>query len=260
MTSHFKNALIIGASSGIGEALAKKLASDGTRVALVARSEDRLKAITGEMNNNDPVTNTDDAATSNSEHLYFVHDVRNTEEIPELLQLITRSLGGLDLVVYSTGVMHQVAFEEFDTVKDLEMLEVNLSGAVAWLNPVAERFGRLKAGTIVGISSVAGDRGRSGAPAYNTSKAGLTTYLEALRNRIGRYGVKVVTIKPGPVDTPMTEGLSGLLWLISAEKAASIILKKAKRGSVTAYVPARWRLLMFVFRSIPSFIFRRLKV
>jgi decaprenylphospho-beta-D-erythro-pentofuranosid-2-ulose 2-reductase len=256
MTHHFKNALIIGASSGIGEALAKKLASDGTRIALVARSEERLKNITGALNSNNRAMD----ANTTAEHLYYVHDVRNTEEIPELLQLITRSLGGLDLVIYAAGVMHQVAFEEYDTAKDLEMLEVNLSGAVAWLNPVAERFGRLRAGTIVGISSVAGDRGRSGAPVYNTSKAGLTTYLEALRNRIGRYGVRVVTIKPGPVDTPMTEGLSGLLWLISAEKAASIILKKAKRGSVTAYVPARWRALMFVFRSIPSFIFRRLKV
>lgn len=249
MTKHFQYALIIGGSSGIGEELAKKLASDGTRVALVARSEERLKRVTSALN-----------GENDGQHVYFVHDVSNTEEVPELLQVIARTLGGLDLVIYTAGAMHPVAFDEYDTGKDLSMLNVNLNGAIAWLNPVAKRFGRLKSGTIVGISSVAGDRGRSGSPVYNTSKAALTTYLEALRNRIGRYGVKVVTIKPGPVDTPMTKGMSGLLWLISADKAASIILKKARRGVVTAYVPARWRVLMFIFRSIPSFIFRRLKV
>jgi NAD(P)-dependent dehydrogenase (short-subunit alcohol dehydrogenase family) len=70
----------------------------------------------------------------------------------------------------------------------------------------------------------------------------------------------VVTIKPGFVDTPMTEGLPGLFWLISADRAAEIILKKARRGSVAAYVPGRWRLVMWIIRSIPSFVFKRLKV
>ena len=140
------------------------------------------------------------------------------------------------------------------------MIDVNLRGAIAWLNPAAERFGRLRRGTLVGIGSVAGDRGRSGNPAYNTAKAGVHTYLEALRNRVGRFGVKVVTIKPGFVDTEMTRGMSGLLWLISADRAAEIILKKARRGSVVAYVPARWRVLMWVIRSIPSFLFKYLKV
>ena len=77
---------------------------------------------------------------------------------------------------------------------------------------------------------------------------------------MGRYGVKVVTIKPGFVDTAMTKGLPGLFWLISADRAAEIILKKARKGAGTAYVPARWRLVMLIIRSMPSFIFRRLKV
>ncbi len=139
------------------------------------------------------------------------------------------------------------------------MLDVNLRGAVAWLDPAAERFSRLGGGAIVGIGSVAGDRGRSGNPVYCTSKAGLHTYLEAIRNRVARDGVRVVTIKPGFVDTAMTRGLEGLFWLISADRAAEIILRKAKRGATVAYVPARWRWVMLVIRSIPSFIFRRLE-
>ncbi len=250
MARQFRHALVVGASSGIGEALARRLAADGARVAIVARREDRLRAIVDEIN----------AAAGEPRALYVVHDVREAAGVPELYQRIARDLGGLDLVVYAAGLQHRVAFDEFDTAKDREMLEVNLGGAVAWLNPAAERFGRLGRGTIVGIGSVAGDRGRSANPAYNTAKAGLHTFLEALRNRVGRRGVRVVTIKPGFVDTPMSRGQSGLFWLISADRAAEIILAKARRGVVTAYVPARWRLVMWVIRSIPSVLFRRLRV
>ena len=246
----FRHALVIGASSGIGAALARQLAASGARVALVARRRDKLEEVVSFIN-----------GSAGEERAFpFVHDVCDVAPAGELFQEIAGVLGGLDLVVYAAGVQHLVAFDEFDTAKDLEMLEVNLLGAVAWLNPAAERFGRLRRGTIVGIGSVAGDRGRCANPVYNTSKAGLHTYLEALRNRIGRYGVGVVTVKPGFVDTPMTEDLPGLFWLISADKAAEVILKKARRGTVTFYVPARWRVVMWVIRSIPSSIFKRLKV
>jgi short-subunit dehydrogenase len=248
--AHFSHALIVGASSGIGEAMARRLAASGTRVALVARRADTLEDIVSSINQ-----------TAGEERAFaFAHDVKNAGAVPELFQEITGRLGGLDLMVYAAGVQRLVAFDEFDTTKDLEMLEVNLDGAVAWINPTAERFGRLRRGTIVGIGSVAGDRGRCANPVYNTSKAGLHTYLEAIRNRIGRYGVRVVTVKPGFVDTPMTENLPGLFWLISADRAAEIILKKARRGTSVCYVPARWRVLMWVIRSIPSFLFKRLKV
>lgn len=246
MKRKFKHALVIGASSGIGAALVRQLANEGCRVAALARREDQLREL----------------AQSAGEELVLtrVHDVENTAEVPALLQDIARELGGLDLVVYAAGVMLPVAFEEFNTPKDLEMIRINLEGAITWLNPVSERFGSLKRGTIVGIGSVAGDRGRSGNPAYGTSKAALHCYLEALRNRVARKGVHILTIKPGFIDTPMVAGLPGLFWLISPEKAAKIILRKARRGTQTAYVPARWRLVMAIVRRIPSVIFRHLKV
>ncbi len=246
----FQHALVVGASSGIGEALARQLAAGGTRVALVARRKQALDSVVSEINQ----------AAGEGRAWAFVHDVGEPEGVPALMQEIARTLGGLDLVIYAAGVLIKVAFDEYDTAKDAEMVKVNLVGAMAWLNPSAERFARLGRGTIVGIGSVAGDRGRSGSPAYNTSKAALVTYLESLRNRIGRHGVKVLTIKPGFVDTAMTQGLSGLLWLISADRAATIILNQARRGRKCAYVPARWRLLMWIIRSIPSFIFKHLKV
>lgn len=244
----FEHALVIGASSGIGEALARRLAADGAKVALVARREGELRRVMDEIN----------SAAESERAIAVAHDVRAVDDVPGLVQEIARRLGGLDLVVYAAGTMPEVAVDEFNTIKDREMIEVNLVGAVAWLNPVAERMARLARGTIVGIGSVAGDRGRAPNPVYCTSKAGFHTYLEALRNRLAKLGVRVVTIKPGFVDTVMTRGKEGLFWVISAERAAEIILKKARRGVVTAYVPARWRLVMMVVRSIPSFIFTKL--
>ena len=246
--SNFSHALVVGASSGIGEALARRLAADGTRVALVARREDELRRIMDEIND----------SAGEERAIAVAHDVRVADEAQDLVQEIARRLGGLDLVIYAAGSMPEVAIDEYDTAKDREMLEVNLFGAVAWLNPVADRMARLGRGTIVGIGSVAGDRGRAPNPVYCTSKAGFHAYLESLRNRVDKLGVKVVTIKPGFVDTAMTRGKEGLFWVISADRAATIILKKARSGAVSAYVPARWRLVMTVVRSIPSFIFSKL--
>lgn len=246
----FGHALVIGASSGIGEALARRLAAGGARIALVARREAELQRVMDEIN----------AAAGEDRAVAVAHDVRTTTDIPELFQEIARVLGGLDLVIYAAGEMADVGEDEFDTDKDREMVVVNLLGAVAWLNPAADRFARLGRGTIVGIGSVAGDRGRAGNPGYCTSKAALHAYLEALRNRLARLGVRVVTIKPGFVDTAMTRGKDGLFWVISADRAAEIILAKARRGVVTAYVPARWGLVMTIIRLTPSFIFSRLGI
>jgi NAD(P)-dependent dehydrogenase (short-subunit alcohol dehydrogenase family) len=107
------------------------------------------------------------------------------------------------------------------------------------------------------VSSVAQDRGRIGRPAYNASKAGMDTWLEALRNRLWRHGVQVTTIRPGPIETPMTAHL-GLKNLPSADQAAAAILKGRDRRRPVVYVPGKWRLIMFVVRNIPSFVFRRL--
>lgn len=248
--ARFQHALIIGASSGIGAALARRLAAGGTRVALVARREGKLKELASAI----------DGEAGDERALVYVHDVHDRDEVPELLQRIARGLGGLDLVIYAAGISHNVAFDEFDTAKDADTIEVNLLGAMAWLNPAAERFGRLGRGTIAGIGSIAGDRGRPGAPAYNTSKAALHTYLEALRNRVGRRGVRVVTLKPGFVETEMVAGMGKLPMMVSADRAAQIMLRKIRRGSVTAYIPARWRVVSWIVRSIPSCIFKYLKV
>ena len=250
MGRQWNHAIVVGASSGIGEAIARKLVEQGCSVGLIARREEELSALRDELN-----------AKAGREVAYsLAHDVLDRGEVPGLFQELTKRLGGLDVIFYAAGVMPTVQPDEYSTEKDALMMEVNTIGAMAWLNEAAKRFERVRSGTIVGISSIAGDRGRRGNPAYCTSKAALDTYLESLRNRLGQYGVKVVTIKPGFVATKMTEGMSGLLWLISAEEAADQIIRASKAGKIKKYVPGRWGLVGFIVRNIPSFIFKRINI
>jgi decaprenylphospho-beta-D-erythro-pentofuranosid-2-ulose 2-reductase len=244
----WRHALVVGASSGIGEALARQLGAAGCRVALVARRREALERLAGEI--------------GRDRALVFPHDVARGEDARALFPEICRALGGLDLFIYAAGVMPPVAVDEWDFAKDRDIVTVNVLGAMAWIDEAAQRFERGRSGTLVGLSSVAGDRGRRGNPAYHASKAALDTFLESVRNRVGRFGVKVVTVKPGPVDTPMTQGMDRdrLPFLISADEAARQALVAAARGARVAYVPARWRPIMFVLRSIPSAIFQRLDI
>lgn len=235
-----KRTIVVGASSGIGAELVRQLVARGDRVAAVSR---RLEKMQQELP---------------QDVLMFAHDVRDFDAIPGLFQEICHQLGGLDCIIYSSGVMHKIEPGEFDFKKDHEMIEVNLSGAIAWLNQAAIRFQNVGAGTIVAIGSVAGERGRQAQPVYNASKAALATYMEALRNRLCRHGVTVVTIKPGPTDTPMTAGF-GFNRMMPVSVAASLILKKMNRTGEYFLSPVHW-LIFLIIRNIPSIILRKLKI
>ena len=242
-----KRAIVVGASAGIGEALARRLAAGGAQVALVARRAPELEAVAASIR----------AAGGKAQA--YAHDAARFDEVPALFEQLTAALGGLDIIAYAAGVMHLVVEGEYSPQKDRAMLEVNLLGAVAWLDPAAARFEAQRSGTLIGFSSVAGERGRRNTPGYAASKAGVATFLESLRNRCSRYGVNVVTVKPGFVDTAMTRGRPGLFWLISADEAARRTLVLAARGnSASGFVPRRWGLVALVLKLIPSFLFRRL--
>jgi short-subunit dehydrogenase len=247
MSTTFGRAIIVGASSGIGRAIALELAAAHAQMVLVARREDELGKVAEEVR------------AAGGQATVRVHDVRHHDRAGAEFDAAVATLGGLDLFVYAAGILERVREGEFDAAKDTRMLEVNLVGAVAWSDPAAALFQAQRSGTLMGISSIAGVRGRRGNPVYGASKAGLTAYFEALRNRLSRYGVNVVTLKPGYVDTAMTHGQPGLFWLVSAQTAAKQSLAVAARGgSPDAFVPARWALVAAVIKCIPSFVFRRL--
>jgi short-subunit dehydrogenase len=243
-----RGAILIGASSGIGAALARRLAREGFNLALVARRADLLQALCDQIN----------AEAGRPLARPYAHDVTDTAAIPALFQDLLRDLGRVDSVIYNAGVQIPVALSEFDFEKDRAMLAVNLLGAMAWLNQAAMLFERQGGGQIVGVSSTAGGRGRIGAPGYNTSKAGLNTYLEALRNRLTRKGVNVLTIVPGFVRTEMLKNSPRTFWVIPPEQAAEDVWQAMRRRKQLVYTPARWRLVMLIIRHIPSVIFRRM--
>lgn len=244
-------AIVIGASSGIGAALTRRLALSGYLVAAVARRQDKLDELCRSIHSAMPDEN-------NQPVWPYVHDVTSFAEVPQLFQQIVQDLEGLDLIVYGAAVQPAVELNEYDFARDKAMIDTNLLGAIAWLNQAALRFERARRGHIVGISSISGDRGRVAAPVYNTSKAGLNTYLEALRNRLSPRGVTVTTIKPGFVETRLLENAARTFWVITPDDAAKQIQTAILRRQQTVYVPKRWSMVGLIIRHIPSFIFRRL--
>lgn len=245
-----RRGIIVGASEGIGAALARKLAQEGYVLALLGRQKKKLTALCGEINQ----------SAGEARAIPHPHDVTQYDEAPDLLRKIVADLGGLDVIVFMAGVNYPPGgADKYNFENDRKMVEVNLLGAMAWLTPAAEMFQNAKAGQIVGIGSVAGDRGRVGNPGYNTSKAGVHTYLEALRNRLTRHGVNVLTVKPGFVKTEMLKAAQGATpFAIEPEKAANDIYNAMRKRKQMIYTPFLWRYVMFVIQHIPSFIFRRL--
>jgi len=253
MSLTFQRAIVVGASSGIGADIARQLAAGGATVALLARREPELRTVVAAI-----------AAAGKGRAIARVHDVRDARAVPALFEELVRELGGLDLLVYAAGIMRLPREGEHDAARDREELEVNLLGAMAWTTPAAAMFEAKRAGTIVAISSTAGERGRRSFPAYSTSKAGLTAWMEALRNRVSRYGVNVVTAKPGFVDTRVLDQVerkpTGVL-LTSAPRAAALILSAARNGtSANVFIPWFWWPLAAILRNVPSFVFRRLNI
>ena len=241
--------IVVGASSGIGLAVARRLALAGRKVALLARREAEL---------NHQVELINDALARPAATAY-VHDAADVDAVEGLFARIEDELGEVEELHFVAGVMPEVGLDEFDLDKDRLQVNVNFLGCIAWGNAAARRFQARGRGCIVGVTSVAQDRGRIGRPVYNASKAGMDTYLEALRNRLWRHGVQVTTVRPGFVETPMTAGMQ-LKGAISADRAAELVLKARDRKAAIAYVPAKWRLIMFVIRNIPSFVFRKLSI
>ena len=115
-------------------------------------------------------------------------------------------------------------------------------------------------GAVVGVGSVAGDRGRLGNYVYGAAKAGFATYMSGLRNRLGRSGVHVMTVKPGPVDTAMTWGLDSMPFMTTPDAAARDIAKGLRKGRNVIYTAGIWRLVMLVIRNVPEPIFKKLSI
>ena len=241
--------LIVGATSAIAEAVAREFAARGDALYLAGRSSERLQAIA------------DDLKIRGAGNVAFgTFDARRQEEVLALNELATQALGGLDTALIAHGTLSDQKACEASVELLTTEFAVNALSFMVLCSQLANRFEAQGNGTIAVISSVAGDRGRQSNYVYGAAKAAVTAFTSGLRQRLHSKGVRVVTVKPGFVDTPMTAAFNkGALWA-SPSKVAKSIVRAVDRGSGVIYTPAFWRPIMFVIRSIPETIFQKLKL
>ncbi len=242
--------LVLGATSGIAEASVRIWASRGEELYLVGRNADRLAAV---------------AADARVRGAGFVQtavaDLDNVQGHPELLAHAINALGGLDVAYLAVGVLGDQAKAERSFAEAEHILHTNYVAPASLLTWLANYCAQRHAGTLAVLSSVAGERGRKSNYVYGSSKAGLTAFVDGLRNRVDREGVKVITIKPGPVKTSMTEGMKGESKFADVNKvAASIVnaIDKRSKAPDVLYVPGLWRVIMGVIRVIPEGRFKKM--
>lgn len=242
------NILIFGAHSDLGHQLAQQHAAQGDKLILTARKAEQLDRIKKDLE-----------VRHQAEVETYVLEATDFDSHPALLDKM--GLEKVDWAYCVFGYLGEQEKAEQDFEESRRIMEVNYLGAVSLLNRVANAFEKKQAGKIIGISSVAGERGRMSNYMYGSAKAAFSTYLDGLRNRMAHQGVHVMTLKPGFMRTKMTEGLPLPAPLTAdPEKAAKLILKAAKRNKNTYYVLPIWRLIMLIIRNVPEFIFKKLKL
>lgn len=240
--------LILGAKSVIAQALSTQLAREGSDLTLAARQSNELRP--------------------------FVSDLQlHTRRQIDLVEFDALSapcktedelrarFGDFDLAILVFGYLGQHGHAIRDFAEQDRILRTNFLSATQILSLIANYlYSNNKRGGIIGITSVAGDRGRQSNYIYGAAKGGLSIYLQGLRNRLAGVGIHVMTVKPGFVDTPMTEDIEGLFLVASPQRVArDILIGYAKKRDVV-YTPWFWRFIMLVIKTIPERIFKRLQL
>jgi decaprenylphospho-beta-D-erythro-pentofuranosid-2-ulose 2-reductase len=244
-----KRILIMGATSAIAQATARAFAARGDALCLAGRDARALEALAEDLRLRG--ARTADIA---------VVDARDLLEISLLPGRAAASLGGLDQALIAHGTLPEQAI----TAESVELLQeafvVNALSVMALSLALARIFCAQGHGVIAAISSVAGDRGRQSNYLYGSAKSSVSTFLSGMRQQLHGRGVRVVTIKPGFVDTPMTAAFpKGALWS-KPEAVARDICHAMDHGTPVVYTPWFWRTIMLVVRSVPESIFRRLRI
>jgi decaprenylphospho-beta-D-erythro-pentofuranosid-2-ulose 2-reductase len=241
--------IIFGATSAIAEATAREFARRGDALFLVGRSPERLQALAADLK----LRGASNGAVASQ-------DLRDPAAYEPVIAHATTTLGGLDAALIAHGTLSDQKECESSTDRLLDEFQTNAISVMMLCTHLANRFEAQKRGVIAVISSVAGDRGRRSNYAYGSAKAAVTAFTSGMRQRLSRSGVYVVTVKPGFVDTPMTAAFKkGILWA-SAESVAKDISRAMINGTPVIYTPGFWRPIMWIIRSIPEFVFRRLSL
>ncbi len=233
--------LIIGATSSLGIAICRKLAQQGEDLILCGRNEEELQLISSDLS---------------------IRSGIKTSII--ILDLSAKKMAINTLLKEDFGTVYMIAgdmgTEDKNDISNIDhVININFTAPAKLLTAIAEKMENAKQGSIVVISSVAGDRGRQSNYPYGSAKAGLTAFASGLRNRLCKHNVHVMTVKPGFIDTPMTYQMNSPL-IASREYVADQIIKALDKKKNSIYVPFFWRYIMLIICLIPERIFKKINL
>jgi len=240
--------LILGATSSMARAFARKLADQGDGIILAGRDIDDMESTARDARVR---------GARLAEVLRF--DARDPQSFVPLIDRMAREEGTLNAAVFVGSMPPQADLDAAPDCID-GVIRDSFTGPAHVLHLLAAEIEARGGGTIVGVGSVAGDRGRTGNYVYGAAKAGFHTYLSGLRNRLTRAGGHVVTVKPGFVDTAMTWDVEGMFLVAPPEKVADDILRAVEKRKNIIYTPGFWRLIMTIIRLVPEPIFKKLSI
>jgi len=239
-----KTILITGASSGIGKALAEKLSQFSCNLILTARRENLLIQLKQALSKN------------NAQISILENDVSHKDEVKNTYILINKKQMKIDIAFLNAGVGAHINIEKYDSTIAERIFNTNFMGVIYWIEQLLPNFIDNCSGLIVVTSSLADNRGYPGNGFYCASKSALTIYLESLRNELKQYGIKVITLKPGFVKTPMTEkNKFKMPFIIEADKAADIIIKGVLKGKSVISFPLQAKIGAKIIGVLPEKIF-----
>lgn len=240
--------IILGATSTMARAFARAVAETGATVLLAGRDMAELKHMLPDL---------EARGAARAEAVKF--DARDPASFAPIIEKVELEPGEINAAVFVGSMPPQDAIDADPGLIEGVVTD-NFVGPSRFLTQLAPVMEGRACGTVVGISSVAGDRGRIGNYVYGAAKAGFATYLSGLRNRLTRAGGHVVTVKPGFVDTSMTWGKEGMFLVASPETVARDILRAVAKKRNVVYTPFFWRYIMMIIRAIPEPIFKKLSI
>ncbi|TGK20160.1 SDR family NAD(P)-dependent oxidoreductase [Leptospira fluminis] len=244
-----KKVIITGASSGIGRELALIYGKAGHDLALTSRRKKSLDDLAKEIR----------SARGKGKIVTKPLDVSDADQNFKVLPALVKDLGGLDLFIANAGISTTSSFGQKSFEADRQVIETNLVGLMAGAAAVLEVFKKQKSGQIVGISSVASFRGIPGSSSYSASKAGVSTYLEALRGEVRKYGISVTVIHPGFIDTPINQQLKSRPFVVPVSVGAKKIhdrIESRVRSAVVPWFP--WAFIGALMKVVPEFLWEKI--
>jgi short-subunit dehydrogenase len=241
------NVVFLGATRGMGRALARKMASRGDALFLLGRSAESLQEAAEDLG----------VRGQKSPPEHALCDLSDTTTFAPALEAATASLGRIDAVIVTAGLFGTQDQLEADPDHAQAVLTVNLANTIVFCEHARKRLLAAGGGTLCVFSSVAGERGRKTVGIYGASKAGLSHYLESLDHKHRAAGLKTICVKPGFVKTGMTEGLKPPPFAGEPDDVAATVLKGIDAGRPVVYAPPIWGLIMMVIRMLPRAIMRR---